>query len=139
MRWDFVRASENWHRPRLDSRTIDYSVVALSMVTTHQRRFLLDRKITQSQIPCHLTYTNADTHKAILEGLDRSPLYSGLIQGVDLGIVHRLRTRSSALRTNFGIRFSEPEGRDTVEVYPNGLSTSLPLDIQLQMVRSITG
>jgi tRNA uridine 5-carboxymethylaminomethyl modification enzyme len=127
--------------PRLDSRTIDYSVVApqhgddpptpLSFST---------EKITQSQIPCHLTYTNADTHKAILEGLDRSPLYSGLIQG--RGPRYCPSIEDKVVRFKDKLRhqiFLEPEGRDTVEVYPNGLSTSLPLDIQLQMVRSITG
>ncbi|MSQ46786.1 MAG: tRNA uridine-5-carboxymethylaminomethyl(34) synthesis enzyme MnmG [Deltaproteobacteria bacterium] len=127
--------------PRLDSRTIDYSVVApqpgddpptpLSFST---------EKITQSQIPCHLTYTNANTHQAILEGLDRSPLYSGLIQG--RGPRYCPSIEDKVVRFKDKLRhqiFLEPEGRDTVEVYPNGLSTSLPLDIQLQMVRSITG
>ncbi len=127
--------------PRLDSRTIDYSVVTpqpgddpptpLSFST---------EKITQPQIPCHLTYTNADTHKAILEGLDRSPLYSGLIQG--RGPRYCPSIEDKVVRFKDKLRhqiFLEPEGRDTVEVYPNGLSTSLPLDIQLQMVRSITG
>jgi tRNA uridine 5-carboxymethylaminomethyl modification enzyme len=127
--------------PRLDSRTIDYSVVTpqpgddpptpLSFST---------EKITQTQIPCHLTYTNADTHKAILAGLDRSPLYSGLIQG--RGPRYCPSIEDKVVRFKDKPRhqiFLEPEGRDTVEVYPNGLSTSLPLDIQLQMVRSITG
>ncbi len=127
--------------PRLDSRTIDYSVVTpqpgddpptpLSFST---------EKITQTQIPCHLTYTNADTHKAILAGLDRSPLYSGLIQG--RGPRYCPSIEDKVVRFKDKLRhqiFLEPEGRDTVEVYPNGLSTSLPLDIQLQMVRSITG
>jgi tRNA uridine 5-carboxymethylaminomethyl modification enzyme len=127
--------------PRLDSRTIDYSVVdpqhgddpppPLSFST---------EKITQSQLPCHLTYTNADTHAAILDGLDRSPLYSGVIQG--RGPRYCPSIEDKIVRFKDKLRhqiFLEPEGRDTVEVYPNGLSTSLPLDIQLQMVRSIKG
>jgi len=127
--------------PRLDSRTIDYSVTTpqygdepappLSFSTEH---------ISQSQIPCHLTYTNADTHQTILSGLDRSPLYSGLIQG--RGPRYCPSIEDKVVRFKDKIRhqiFLEPEGRDTVEVYPNGLSTSLPLDIQLQMVRSIKG
>lgn len=127
--------------PRLDSRTIDYSVVdpqygddpapPLSFST---------EKITQSQLPCHLTYTNAETHAAILAGLDRSPLYSGVIQG--RGPRYCPSIEDKIVRFQDKLRhqiFLEPEGRDTVEVYPNGLSTSLPLDIQLQMVRSIKG
>ncbi len=127
--------------PRLDSRSIDYSVVTpqpgddpptpLSFST---------EKITQTQIPCHLTYTNADTHKAILEGLDRSPLYSGLIQGRGPRYCPSIEDKVVRFKDKQRHQiFLEPEGRDTVEVYPNGLSTSLPLDIQLQMVRSITG
>lgn len=127
--------------PRLDSRTIEYSVVdpqygddpppPLSFST---------EKITQSQLPCHLTYTNADTHAAIFDGLDRSPLYSGVIQG--RGPRYCPSIEDKIIRFKDKLRhqiFLEPEGRDTVEVYPNGLSTSLPLDIQLQMVRSIKG
>ena len=127
--------------PRLDSRTIDYNVVdpqygddpppPLSFST---------EKITQSQLPCHLTYTNAETHAAILNGLDRSPLYSGVIQG--RGPRYCPSIEDKIVRFKDKLRhqiFLEPEGRDTVEVYPNGLSTSLPLDIQLQMVRSIKG
>ncbi|NOT55968.1 MAG: tRNA uridine-5-carboxymethylaminomethyl(34) synthesis enzyme MnmG [Deltaproteobacteria bacterium] len=127
--------------PRLDSRTIDYSVVTPQPGDDPPTplSFSTD-KITQTQIPCHLTYTNADTHKAILEGLDRSPLYSGLIQG--RGPRYCPSIEDKVVRFKDKPRhqiFLEPEGRDTVEVYPNGLSTSLPLDIQLQMVRSITG
>lgn len=127
--------------PRLDSRTIDYSVIdpqygdnpppPLSFAT---------EKINQSQLPCHLTYTNVDTHTAILAGLDRSPLYSGVIQG--RGPRYCPSIEDKVVRFKDKLRhqiFLEPEGRDTVEVYPNGLSTSLPLDIQLEMVRSIKG
>jgi len=127
--------------PRLDSRTIDYSIIdpqhgddpppPLSFAT---------EKIIQSQLPCHLTYTNANTHAAILAGLDRSPLYSGVIQG--RGPRYCPSIEDKVVRFKDKLRhqiFLEPEGRDTVEVYPNGLSTSLPLDIQLEMVRSIKG
>jgi tRNA uridine 5-carboxymethylaminomethyl modification enzyme len=127
--------------PRLDSRTIDYNV------TTPQYgdepapplSFSTER-IMQPQVPCHLTYTNADTHQTILSGLDRSPLYSGLIQG--RGPRYCPSIEDKVVRFKDKLRhqiFLEPEGRDTIEVYPNGLSTSLPLDIQLQMVRSIKG
>jgi tRNA uridine 5-carboxymethylaminomethyl modification enzyme len=127
--------------PRLDSRTIDYSVVdpqhgddpppPLSFST---------EEITQSQLPCHLTYTNADTHAVILDGLDRSPLYSGVIQGRGPRYCPSIEDKIVRFKDKMRHQiFLEPEGRDTVEVYPNGLSTSLPLDIQLQMVRSIKG
>jgi tRNA uridine 5-carboxymethylaminomethyl modification enzyme len=127
--------------PRLDSRTIDYSVVdpqygddpppPLSFST---------EKIIQSQLPCHLTYTNAETHAAILNGLDRSPLYSGVIQGRGPRYCPSIEDKVVRFKDKSRHQiFLEPEGRDTVEVYPNGLSTSLPLDIQFQMVRSIKG
>src|SRR2546422_1083665 len=127
--------------PRLDSRTIDYSSLEpqygdeppppLSFST---------ERITQAQIPCYLTYTNAQTHAVIVAGLDRSPMYSGVIQS--RGPRYCPSVEDKVVRFADKERhqiFLEPEGRDTVEVYPNGLSTSLPLDIQLQMVRSIKG
>jgi tRNA uridine 5-carboxymethylaminomethyl modification enzyme len=127
--------------PRLDGRTIDYQALEpqygdeppppLSFSTA---------RISQTQIPCYLTYTNGKTHEAILNGLDRSPLYSGVIQG--RGPRYCPSIEDKVVRFKDKTRhqiFLEPEGRDTVEVYPNGLSTSLPLDVQLQMVRSIKG
>jgi len=127
--------------PRLDSRTINYSILEpqygdeppppLSSST---------ERITQEQIPCYLTYTNAQTHDTILAALDRSPLYSGVIQGRGPRYCPSIEDKVVRFRdkTRHQI-FLEPEGRDTVEVYPNGLSTSLPLDVQLQMIRSIKG
>ncbi len=127
--------------PRLDSRTIDYSVTdpQYGDEPAPPLSFSTER-ISQTQIPCHLTYTNATTHQTILSGLDRSPMYSGVIQG--RGPRYCPSIEDKVVRFKDKIRhqiFLEPEGRDTVEVYPNGLSTSLPLDIQLQMVRSIAG
>lgn len=127
--------------PRLDSRTIDYSVVEPQYGDdpAPPLSFSTDR-ITQSQLPCHLTYTNAKTHEGILANLDRSPMYSGVIQG--RGPRYCPSIEDKVVRFQDKLRhqiFLEPEGRDTVEVYPNGLSTSLPLDVQLQMVRSIKG
>lgn len=127
--------------PRLDGRTIDYSVLEPQYgdEPPPPLSFFTER-ITQTQIPCYLTYTNAQTHAAILGGLDRSPLYSGVIQG--RGPRYCPSIEDKVVRFKDKIRhqiFLEPEGRETVEVYPNGLSTSLPLDVQLQMVRSIKG
>lgn len=127
--------------PRLDGRTIDYGVLEpqygdeppppLSFST---------ERITQSQIPCYLTYTNAQTHAAILANLDRSPMYSGVIQGRGPRYCPSIEDKIVRFRDKSRHQiFLEPEGWDTVEVYPNGLSTSLPLDVQLQMVRSIKG
>ena len=96
--------------------------------------------IKQRQVPCHITYTNNQTHEIIRSALHRSPMYSGVIKSRGPRYcpsiedkIHRFADKS---RHQI---FLEPEGLDTVEVYPNGLSTSLPLDVQIEMVRSIQG
>lgn len=127
--------------PRLDARTIDYCAleeqlgdepaVPFSFATAH---------ITQPQVPCHITYTTRRTHEIIRAGLDRSPLFSGRIHG--RGPRYCPSIEDKVVRFADKERhqiFLEPEGRDTIEVYPNGLSTSLPLDVQIAMVRSIPG
>jgi tRNA uridine 5-carboxymethylaminomethyl modification enzyme len=127
--------------PRLDSRTIDYSVLEPQYgdEPAPPLSFSTER-ITQTQLPCYLTYTNAETHAAILGNLDRSPLYSGVIQGRGPRYCPSIEDKVVRFRDKLRHQiFLEPEGRDTVEVYPNGLSTSLPLDVQLQMVHSIKG
>ena len=127
--------------PRLDSRTIDYSRLEPQYGDEPPPPLSFSSEaIRQSQLPCHLTYTNRQTHAAIRAGLDRSPMYSGAIQG--RGPRYCPSIEDKIVRFQDKPRhqiFLEPEGRDTVEVYPNGLSTSLPLDVQLQMVRSIVG
>ena len=127
--------------PRLDSRTIDYSALELQPGDQPPPPFSFrTRAITQPQLPCHLTYTNARTHDIIRGGIDRSPMYSGVIQSK--GPRYCPSVEDKVMRFQDKTRhqiFLEPEGRDTVEVYPNGLSTSLPLDVQLAMVRSIEG
>ena len=127
--------------PRLDGRTIDYSRSSRSPATSRRRRFRFARRVSRSRrLPCHLTFTNARTHEVIRGGIDRSPMYSGAIQS--RGPRYCPSVEDKVMR--FGDKerhqiFLEPEGRDTVEVYPNGLSTSLPLDVQIAMVRSIEG
>jgi tRNA uridine 5-carboxymethylaminomethyl modification enzyme len=127
--------------PRLDARTIDYSKLEVQPGDQPPPPFSFrTREITQPQIPCHLTYTNARTHEIIRGGIDRSPMYSGVIQSK--GPRYCPSVEDKVMRFADKSRhqiFLEPEGRDTVEVYPNGLSTSLPLDVQLAMVRSIDG
>ena len=127
--------------PRIDARTIDYSHLEIQPGDDPPIPFSFSTdRITQSQIPCHITYTNARTHEIIHRGLDRSPLFSGRIQG--RGPRYCPSIEDKVVRFADKDRhqiFLEPEGRDTVEVYPNGLSTSLPLDVQIAMVHTIPG
>ncbi len=127
--------------PRLDARTIDYSALEIQPGDEPPPPFSFrTARITQEQLPCHLTFTNARTHEIIRGGIDRSPMYSGVIQSKGPRYCPSVEDKVMRFRdkTRHQI-FLEPEGRDTVEVYPNGLSTSLPLDVQLAMVRSIAG
>jgi len=127
--------------PRLDKRTINYDILEPQYGDTPPPALSFSTEaITQEQLPCHMTYTNEKTHQIIAAGLDRSPLYSGVIEG--RGPRYCPSIEDKVIRFKEKPRhqiFLEPEGRDTVEVYPNGLSTSLPLDVQLAMVRSIQG
>ncbi len=127
--------------PRLDARTIDYSALEIQPGDEPPPPFSFrTARIAQSQIPCHLTFTNARTHEIIRGGIDRSPMYSGVIQSKGPRYCPSVEDKVMRFRDKERHQiFLEPEGRDTVEVYPNGLSTSLPLDVQLAMVRSIGG
>ena len=127
--------------PRLDGRTIDYSRLEVQPGDEPPPPFSFrTKRIKQSQLPCHLTFTNARTHEVIRANINRSPMYSGTIQS--RGPRYCPSVEDKVMRFADKERhqiFLEPEGRDTVEVYPNGLSTSLPLDVQVAMVRSIEG
>ena len=127
--------------PRLDSRSIDYSGLEIQPGDEPPPPFSFrTARIEQDQVACHLTHTNASTHEIIRAGIDRSPMYSGVIQS--RGPRYCPSVEDKVMRFHDKERhqiFLEPEGRDTMEVYPNGLSTSLPLDVQLAMVRSIKG
>jgi tRNA uridine 5-carboxymethylaminomethyl modification enzyme len=127
--------------PRLDARTIDYSALEIQPGDEPPPPFSFrTEKITQEQIPCHLTWTNARTHEIIRGGIDRSPMYSGVIQSKGPRYCPSVEDKVMRFRDKLRHQiFLEPEGRDTIEVYPNGLSTSLSLDVQLAMVRSIVG
>ncbi|HUJ89093.1 MAG TPA: tRNA uridine-5-carboxymethylaminomethyl(34) synthesis enzyme MnmG [Syntrophorhabdales bacterium] len=127
--------------PRLNGRTIDFSKMQAQASDDPPKPFsFLTAKITQQLAPCFVTYTNETTHEIIRSGLDRSPLYSGRIKGTGVRYCPSIEDKivKFAERKRHQI-FLEPEGIDTVEYYPNGLSTSLPLDVQLAMLRSIEG
>lgn len=129
--------------PRLDARTIDYSKVAeqeLQQPGQWKPFSFSSAPILRKQLPCHLTYTNEATHNVIRANLDRSPLYSGVIEGTGPRYCPSIEDKVMKFpdRPRHQI-FLEPEGYDTVEVYPNGLSTSLPIDVQLQFLHTIQG
>ena len=127
--------------PRLDGRTIDFSGLEEQWGDHPPKPFSFShRTVPLRQVPCHITYTNSKTHDAIRSGLDRSPLYSGVIKGTGARYCPSIEDKivRFAEKDQHQI-FLEPMGLDTLEVYPNGLATSLPMDIQVQMLRSIPG
>ena len=129
--------------PRIDGRSIDYSLITeqpgdLDPVPVFS--YLGHQSLHPKQVPCWVTHTNARTHDIIRGGLDRSPMYSGVIEGIGPRYcpsiedkVHRFADKDSHQI------FLEPEGLTTNEIYPNGVSTSLPFDIQLDLIRSMKG
>ena len=127
--------------PRLNGKTIDYNGLEIQTGDADPRPFSFSTdKLPLPQVPCYITYTNEKTHSLIRGGLERSPLYSGIIEGV--GARYCPSIEDKVVRFEERERhqvFLEPEGLDTLEVYPNGLATSLPIDIQVKMVRSIPG
>jgi tRNA uridine 5-carboxymethylaminomethyl modification enzyme len=126
---------------RLDSRTIDFSRLEAQHGDQPPAPFSFStNRITLRQVPCHVAYTNPRSHDIIRSGLDRSPLYSGVIEGI--GPRYCPSIEDKVVRFPDKDRhqtFIEPEGLETVEVYPSGLSTSLPIDIQIPFYRSIEG
>ena len=127
--------------PRLDGRSLDYSRLKVQDGDDPPTPFSFSTtKITQKQIPCTITYTNRTTHEIIRSALHRSPIFSGVIKS--RGPRYCPSIEDKVVRFADKERhqiFLEPEGYDTIEVYPNGLSTSLPLDVQVEMVHSIEG
>jgi len=128
--------------PRIDGRTIDYSVMIEQPGDSPLPvfSFLGNVAMHPQQVSCWITHTNAQTHDIIRSGLDRSPMYTGVIEGVGPRYcpsvedkIHRFADKESHQL------FLEPEGLATNEIYPNGISTSLPFDIQLALVRSVRG
>jgi tRNA uridine 5-carboxymethylaminomethyl modification enzyme len=128
--------------PRLDARSIDFSVMALQPGDSPEPvfSFLGARAMHPRQLPCWITHTNQRTHDIIRSGLDRSPMFTGVIQGVGPRYCPSIEDKIHrfAGKTSHQI-FLEPESLTTGEIYPNGISTSLPFDIQVELVRSIRG
>lgn len=126
---------------RLDGRTIDFSRLEPQYGDTPPVPFSFSTdRILMPQVPCHIAYTNTRSHDIIRSGLDRSPLYAGVIEGI--GPRYCPSIEDKVVRFPDKERhqtFIEPEGLDTVEVYPSGMSTSLPIDIQFAFYRSIEG
>jgi tRNA uridine 5-carboxymethylaminomethyl modification enzyme len=127
--------------PRLDGRTIDFSRLTPQHGDDHPVPFSFENSaIIQEQVPCHITYTNDKTHELIKTGLDRSPLFTGVIKGT--GARYCPSIEDKVVRFPDKPRhqiFLEPMGLGTDEIYPNGVPTSLPVDIQFKMLRSIEG
>jgi tRNA uridine 5-carboxymethylaminomethyl modification enzyme len=127
--------------PRLDGRTIDWSRFEPQYGDAEPTPFsFLTDKIDRPQVPCHITYTNADTHNVIRDNISRSPLYSGQIEGVGPRYCPSIEDKIVKFpdKTRHQI-FLEPEGLDTYEIYVNGMSTSMPIDVQIQAIASIPG
>jgi tRNA uridine 5-carboxymethylaminomethyl modification enzyme len=128
--------------PRLDARRIDFSVMVEQPGDTPEPvfSFLGDRAMHPRQVPCWITHTNARTHDIIRAGMDRSPMFTGVIQGVGPRYCPSIedKVHRFAGKTSHQI-FLEPESLSTLEIYPNGISTSLPFDVQLDLVRTIRG
>jgi tRNA uridine 5-carboxymethylaminomethyl modification enzyme len=128
--------------PRIDGRSINFSVLERQDGDTPTPVFSFMGKVTDhpQQIPCFITHTNASTHDFIREGLAESPMYTGVIEGVGPRYCPSIEDKIMrfADKTSHQI-FVEPEGLTTHEIYPNGISTSLPFAVQLKFVRSMVG
>jgi tRNA uridine 5-carboxymethylaminomethyl modification enzyme len=128
--------------PRIDGRSIDFSRTQAQPGDDPAPvfSFMGRRELHPTQLPCWITQTNARTHDIIRRGLDRSPLYTGVIEGVGPRYCPSIEDKINRFADKAGHNvFLEPEGLGTHEFYPNGVSTSLPFDVQLELVRSIQG
>ena len=127
--------------PRVNAHTVDFSQMEIQPGDKDPLPFsFLTERITQTQLPCYLTYTNEKTHDVIRENLHRSAMYSGRIVGIGPRYCPSIEDKVVRFADKTGHQvFVEPEGRDTDEIYLNGISASLPEDVQVEMVHSITG
>ena len=128
--------------PRIDARTIDFSVLAEQHGDTPTPVFSFMGNADQHprQVPCYITHTNEKTHDVIRSNLDRSPMYAGIIEGIGPRYCPSIEDKVMRFADrNAHQIFLEPEGLTSNEIYPNGISTSLPFDVQMQIVRSMEG
>jgi tRNA uridine 5-carboxymethylaminomethyl modification enzyme len=128
--------------PRIDARTIDFSVLAPQHGDTPIPVFSFMGNAEQhpEQMACYITYTNEKTHDVIRNNLDRSPMYAGIIEGIGPRYCPSIEDKVMRFADrNAHQIFLEPEGLTSNEIYPNGISTSLPFDVQMQIVRSMEG
>ncbi|MEJ2525540.1 MAG: tRNA uridine-5-carboxymethylaminomethyl(34) synthesis enzyme MnmG [Desulfuromonadales bacterium] len=127
--------------PRLAAATIDFSGLEAQYGDANPQPFSADTaQIDRPQLPCHITYTNDRTHEIIRAGLDRSPLYSGVIEGVGPRYCPSIEDKVVRFPEKDQHQiFLEPEGLTSQEVYPNGVSTSLPIDVQIAYLRTMPG
>ena len=127
--------------PRLDRRTIDWDVLEPQHgdVPPHPFSYLTE-SVAQEQVPCHISYTNPETHRVILDNLERSAMYGGRIHSVGPRYCPSIEDKCVRFpdRDRHQV-FLEPEGRTTTEIYVNGVSTSLPEDVQVKFVRTMRG
>ncbi|ADU71261.1 tRNA uridine-5-carboxymethylaminomethyl(34) synthesis enzyme MnmG [Pantoea sp. At-9b] len=128
--------------PRIDARTIDFSQLAPQHGDNPMPVFSFMGNVSQhpQQVPCWITYTNEQTHDVIRNNLDRSPMYAGVIEGIGPRYCPSIEDKVMRFADrNAHQIFLEPEGLTSNEIYPNGISTSLPFDVQMQIVRSMKG
>ena len=127
--------------PRLDGRSIDWSRFEMQPGDADPTPFSFrTKKITQKQVPCYIAFTTAETHRIIAENVHRSPMYSGQIQSIGPRYCPSIEDKIVKFpdKTTHQL-FLEPEGLNTHEIYVNGMSTSLPIDVQLAIIKSIPG
>ena len=135
-----VRRFKTGTPARLDGRTVDFSKMQLQEGEDVYPFSFLNDSVPAAQTPCHLTYTNERTHRIILENLDRAPLYNGAISSTGPRYCPSIETKVVRFADKERHQlFIEPEGADTTEVYVQGLSTSLPHDLQKRMYRTVEG
>lgn len=126
---------------RVDARTLDYSKMTIQPGNeeAHSFSFMSD-EITREQVPCWLTYTNEHTHKIIMDNIDRAPMANGIIKGIGPRYCPSIETKLIRFPDKERHQlFLEPEGRHTNEVYVQGMSTSLPMDVQIDFLHTIPG
>ena len=136
-----VRRFKTGTPARLDGRTVDYEKCEIQNGDTDVYPFsFMSEKTPENKRPCYLTYTNLKTHEIIMENLDRSPLYNGAIQSTGPRYCPSIETKVVRFKDKERHQiFIEPEGADTLEVYVQGLSTSMPHDVQRKMYSSVAG